>query len=54
MFFIGFFTGVITTVSVAFVLKFYFTSQQKDELLAESQGKKFEDKLRLIARKVKN
>jgi len=47
MFFIGFFTGVISTVSVAFVLKFYHTSQRKDNLLAKLQKKAFEEKVTL-------
>ena len=47
MFFIGFFTGIITTVVVAFTLNFYSKSERKDKLLAKLAGKDFEEKITL-------
>ena len=47
MFFIGFFSGVITTVIVAFGVNFYAKSERKDKLLAKLNGKDFEEKITL-------
>ena len=47
MFFIGFFTGIITTVVLAFTLNFYCKSERKDKLLAKLSGKEFEEKVTL-------
>lgn len=43
----GMVVGSILTITTGFVFKFYKTSEEKDRLLAESQGKKFEEKIRL-------
>lgn len=51
MFFIGFFTGVIATVAIAFMAGFYMKSQRKDKLLAGKLGVEFEEKVSLKDKK---
>ena len=51
MFFVGFFTGVITAVAIGFMVGFYQKSQRKDKLLADLQGMDFEEKVTLQKKK---
>ena len=43
----GMIVGSILNFAVVFGYKFYFRTEEKDKLLAESQGKEFEEKIRL-------
>ena len=46
----GMIVGSLLTVTAIFGYKFYFRVEEKDKLLAESQGKEFEEKIRLKAK----
>jgi hypothetical protein len=43
----GMIVGSLLTIGSGFVFKFYKTSEEKDRLLAEAAGRKFEEKIRL-------